>query len=152
MKQHTRSMNWLVAAPLLTLLLTGCSSTDQEEPQPPRLLDVLAHAETADYDEARNCLSRHDFNHVEVLGARHVAFKGPGTRLWVNELRQVCAGLRPGDALRINYKTQQLCSLDTIQGILRGADIFDRMGPVCTLGEFHPVTEDQLAMLRDTLH
>jgi hypothetical protein len=135
----------LTVSTLLVLGLTGCASNDRERDQ--RLATVLNELDTdTEYTSTRRCLSNYDS--VEVLDDRHLLFKpATGDDLWLNTLRSRCPGLRRNDTLLFRKTSNRLCNLDSAEVIDRFL-FWRRTGPVCSLGEFHQLTENQAALIR----
>ena len=107
------------------------------------IADILSKPLAAEeYADEESCLSRHYYDHVDVLDDEHVLFKGSGDKLWLNKLRHRCVGLRRNDVLEFRMRDSRLCDHDTFYatsslnwGIRTGA---------CALGTFTPVTAEQV--------
>ena len=106
---------------LMVVLLGGCAGDAtkpdyeaQEESIDQILTQPLAENE---YAEQVRCLATYTYNSVEILDSRHVVFKGPGGRYWLNRLRNRCLGLRRNDTLKFELRTSQICDLDTFEAI-----------------------------------
>lgn len=154
-----------LAGALLTvgLMLAGCAAAPGDAERPaeaePTLADILSGPLAAEeYGTPRRCLGSFGYRNFQVIGDRYVIFDGPGDRLWLNELRGRCPGLRHATALAFDMRGTQICDLDRF----RTADWFDwprfrrwpwdwMEGMPCTLGRFHPVTPQQVEALRAAL-
>jgi hypothetical protein len=138
---------------MMVLALAGCAGSGpstseleaRDQVKQEAIQDILnTPLATEDYSpDASRCLSNHEYRSVDVLDDRHVVFRGSGDRLWVNQLRQRCVGLRRNEVLRFELRNSRVCDLDTFQSLDRGLG-FARTSGTCTLGTFMPVTEDQL--------
>lgn len=145
---------------VLVLALWGCASAP-DEPAPPAgspevsqetLDDILnTPLSAAEYQAAERCLSSHDFRSVEVLDDRHVLFEGRGGRVWLNRLKNRCIGLRRDDTLRFSRHSGRLCALDSFEAVDEFASRWSRTSGICSLGEFHPVTREQVEALETAL-
>ena len=144
----------------LGLVLIGCAATpgngegraEVEE----SVADILSQPlDAEEYGTPRRCISSMGYRNFQVISDRYVLFEGAGRRLWLNELRGRCPGLRRATALAFDMRGNQICDLDRF----KPADWFDRprfrrwpwdwMDNVpCTLGRFQPVTEEQVEALR----
>ena len=87
---------------------------------------------------------------MEVLDTRHVLFKGRGDRVWVNTLRSNCVGLRKRDVLQFDIRGSQICNLDTFTAVSNSFG-WQRTSATCSLGDFSPVTSEQVAMIEAAL-
>lgn len=130
------------------LALAGCSSMQIEHTNGDEaaLLQALP-ADDAAYTETKSCLSRLEYDSVEVAGDQHLLFFGHDD-IWVNELRSRCPGLEHYDTLAFDLTGDRVCSLDSVSGVDRRFFSWDR-GPTCTLGEFRKVSEVQAQRLRE---
>ncbi len=140
-----------------TLLLAGCASAPEaEQAQQEREEDIATilsePLDPSEYGEAKRCLAGHEYRDFAIIDDRRIVFKGPGSRLWLNELRARCPDLRRADALafRSHTMSERICELDSFvaaewMGSLSGRS--PRMR--CTLGSFQPISEPQLQALRE---
>ncbi len=143
---------FLGGAVITLVFLAGCASTTPSTQTSQRLDEILrAMADNSTEATSRRCLSTSVYNNVDVLDDRRLLFRGIGDRAWVNELRHRCPGLRLRDTLVFELHTNQACALDQVSAADRLFLSFKRTGPTCTLGEFQPVTPEQLTMIDDAL-
>ncbi len=140
---------------LMVVMLAGCAGDAtkpdyeaQEESIDQILTQPLAGNE---YAEQVRCLATYTYNSVEILDSRHVVFKGPGGRYWLNRLRNRCLGLRRNDTLKFALRTSQICDLDTFEAISIAVGSPTRTSATCSLGTFTPMTEDQLKAVKAAL-
>lgn len=153
----------VVAVAATFLLLPGCAvSPEAEERRANAEADIdeimSYELDPAEYGETRRCLSGTDFDDYRPLGDRHLLFEGRRGKLWVNTLRGRCNALRHNDVLVVRqYSGSRMCEMDRF----KVADWFDYTsrrrpadwgtGSDCMLGEFHPVTEAQVAEIEAVL-
>jgi hypothetical protein len=104
----------------------------------------------SEYVDEKRCLRSHEYNKVEIINSGHLVFKGRKNRIWLNTLRNNCSGLRKGMAMQFEMHGRRVCRLDFFKGI---RSFNDRHTPTatCTLGSFEQVTEEQLALLEESL-
>lgn len=141
------------------LLVTGCATSPEEEDRREAIeadiLDILSLSLGEDVKPVR-CLSELQYRGIRPLDEKHLLFTGKGDKQWVNILRHRCHDLRHGSVLRVRlHSTMHICSTDRFAV----DDWFEwpwysrapwhwgawSTGMTCTLGEFYPVTEAQLA-------
>lgn len=144
-----------LATVMVVLLLAGCASDAtkpdyeaQEESIDQILSEPLGEAE---YTEGIRCLPVYSYNSVDILDNRHVVFEGTGGKLWLNRLRNRCTGLRRNDTLKFDVRTSQLCSLDTFEAISLNVVGPTRTSATCSLGEFMPISKEQLDGIKAAL-
>ena len=113
----------------------------------------------SEYVNGERCVSTFVIDDTEVLDARRILFSGRNGRVWLNQLRQACTGLALAHdpVLEFELRGSRICRMDSFHsidrnGIIRRAemDALYRGGP-CFLGDFEPVTEEQAAVIRESL-
>lgn len=145
----------------LCLAIGGCAATPAEEraEENEALEDILSQPLDRDeYATPRRCISQYAYRDFEPVGDRYVLFEGPGDKLWLNELRGHCPGLRHATALAFENRGNQICDLDRfkITDLFAWAR-FRRWpwewveGIPCTLGKFQPVTPAQVEAIEAAL-
>jgi len=130
--------------------LVGCAGAGPTPEQEARELakdetiaDILSQPLAAEeYAEEERCLSRHYYDHVDVLDDQHVLFKGSGDKLWLNKLRNRCVGLRSNDILQFRMRDNRVCDLDTFEAV--SSFMWGVRSGTCSLGKFSPVTPEQV--------
>lgn len=133
---------------VLTLMLDGCATGTGEREE--RVSNVLDQFDTdTDYASTERCLSSFDYDQVEVLDDQHLLFRD-SNEYWLNKLRARCPGLHRNDTLLFERTGSRLCNLDSAEVVERFL-FWRRTGPVCTLGQFHELTESQAELLREAL-
>jgi len=113
----------------------------------------------------KRCLSDHEFRSFRVLDDRRILFIGRHRgRLWLNTLKTRCQDLRFATALRVKgtLSSDRICRSDSFQA----GDWFDfpwyrrwpwhwgrtwSTGAICMLGDFQPVTEEQVEAIERVL-
>lgn len=146
----------LAAALTAGSLLTGCASDPAEtaaaQQEVSEQIDTILTQPLGeeDYGGGERCISTNLYDSVDVLDTRHVLFKGRGNRLWVNTLRSTCVGLRKRDVLQFEIRGSQICNLDTFTAVSNSFG-WQRTSATCSLGDFSPVTAEQVAMIEAAL-
>ena len=150
---------WIGLAPLAW-------SAEQEQREPPeqeekRASTPLEDIETIltqpmgqeEYVEAQRCLSRYQYQSVKIIDDQHVLFEGRRGKAWLNTLRRRCIGLRRHDIPVFDNRTAraQLCNLDDFVGMEQRMSGLGRASATCVLGDFQPVTEQQVALIKATV-
>jgi len=116
-------------------------------------IDQILNAplESAEYGQAERCISTFQYDTMEILDDQHVLFKGRGDRMWLNQLRTRCIGLRPGSTPLIRLRDSQICDMDTFQGVDNMLGVWSRTSSTCSLGTFTPITPEQADAVRAAL-
>ena len=146
----------LAAALTAGALLTGCASDPAEtaaaQQEVSEQIDTILTQPLGeeDYGGGERCISTNLYDSVDVLDTRHVLFKGRGNRLWVNTLRSTCVGLRKRDVLQFEIRGSQICNLDTFTAVSNSFG-WQPTSATCSLGDFSPVTAEQVAMIEAAL-
>jgi hypothetical protein len=142
---------------LSMVLLAGCASAPEAEQAAQEREEDIATIlseplDPSEYGEAKRCLAGHEYRDFAIIDDRRIVFKGPGNRLWLNELRARCPDLRRADALafRSHTMSERICELDSfVASDWMGSLSHRSPGMRCTLGAFQPISEPQLQALRD---
>ena len=149
------------------LLLSGCAVSPEVESRRQAIeadIDEILSLplDPSEYGETKRCLSDMEFRSFRALDDRHILFEGRKGKLWINKLRGRCPDLRHGDVLVVRqFGGSRMCEREQFQV----ADWFDwpwyqrwpwhwgtwGAGPMCTLGDFQPVTEAQVAEIEARL-
>jgi hypothetical protein len=108
-------------------------------------IEVLPESE---YVESQRCLRLHAYQSVKVLDEQRLIFKGRGGKVWLNQLKGRCQGLRRRMTLEFTRRDSRLCELDDVRGVDQD---YRPMSARCALGAFEPITEQQLDLLEDVL-
>lgn len=146
-------------------LVAGCASSPEDESRREAIeadiLEILSLSLGEDVKPLR-CLSEHQYRGIRPLDEKHLLFTGKGDQQWVNVLRHRCHDLRHGSVLRVrSHSSMHMCSTDRFAA----DDWFDwpwysrapwhwgawSTGMTCTLGQFYPVTDGQLAEIEALL-
>ena len=139
------------------LAITGCAASPDAERKRQEMEadidDILSYElDPAEHGEPRTCLNESDIRGYEALGDRHILFRGRQGRLWVNSLRARCLGLnRDGIFVFEPNAGRRYCDMDRFSVVDRVGGMRAAAAPNCTLGEFKPVTEDQVEEIRNRL-
>jgi len=101
--------------------------------------------------EPTNCLYARDVKQFEILDNKHLLLIGRFDRRWLNRLKTQCAGLRKNMVLNVSRFGSQICANDRITATSRGAVRGEGPTANCLLGQFEPVTLEQVAQLKKSL-
>ena len=150
------------------LLLAGCATSPEVEARRQAIaadIDAILSQplDPAEFGETKRCLADREYTSFRALDDRHILFDGMRNRQWINTLRSRCPDLRFGDVLHVrSFSWSRICDMDKFQV----ADWFEwpwnrrwpwhwgtswGTGMTCTLGQFQPVTEDQVAEIEAVL-
>ena len=138
---------------LFAALLAGCASdpakTAEKQQEVAEEIEAILTQPLADeeYGESERCISTFQYDSVQVLDNQHVVFKGRGKKLWLNTLRGRCIGLRKRDVLKFELRGSQLCNLDDFAAIDTTMFFGSETSAKCVLGDFSPITEEQIALI-----
>ncbi len=157
----------LVAASAAFLLFPGCAASPEAEARRQAteadIDEILSYElDPTEYGEIKNCLADHEYTTFKPLGTRHMLFEGRRGKLWINALRGRCNDLRHGDVLVVRVTTgSRMCDMDHFEvtewfnypWYRRWPWSWGRWGTgtMCTLGKFHPVSEQQVSEIRAVL-
>ncbi len=150
------------------LLLAGCATSPEAETRRPAIESdtdsILSQPlDPAEFCKTKRSLADREYHGFRALDDKHILFEGRRDKMWINTLRSRCPDLRFGHVLRVNsFSWSRICDMDRF---LVG-DWFDwpwyrrwpwhwrsdwGMGMHCTLGQFQPVTEGQVAEIEAVL-
>ena len=153
---------------IAALSLAGCASSPMKEQQAKEIQadidEILAlPLDEQQYGKTRNCLGQGDYNNFRPLDEQHVLFMGTRDRQWINTLRVRCPDLRYGNVLVVRHAMgSQLCDGDRFSA----TDWFEwpwyrrsprywgttwSTGAQCVLGDFQPVTKDQVTEIESLI-
>lgn len=161
---------WSLIAVIITALFYGSCAVSPEAEERRRLIDeeigfILAEPlDEAVYGKTKRCLSDTDYRNIRILDDRRILFEGRRDRQWLNTLRMRCPDLRHHSVIvvRTTISPRRMCDMDTFYV----SDWFDwpwyRRWPwywgwgwgasaMCSLGEFQPVTESQVALIEEAI-
>lgn len=155
-----------VASAVLLLGAACATSPEADNRRLARAAEIDAilslQPDPAEYGETKHCLADHEFRTFRPLDDRHILFEGRRGRLWISTLRTRCPDLRWGDVLVVRqFSSTRICDTDRFEvahwfewpWYRRWPWNWGRfgVGVHCTLGEFQPVTEQQLARLEEVM-
>lgn len=141
-------------------LLAGCAASapsPEQEAAEQAALETVEQILSAPLDateyaaEPERCISTYMYDSMEVLDDRHVLFKGRGGKLWLNQLRSRCVGLRQHSIPVIRLRDSQVCDMDTFQAMDSMLGVWQRTSAHCSLGTFTPITPEQADTVRAAL-
>ncbi len=164
---NTVKLAILMAGTAVFLLIPGCAASPEAEARRQAIEadidEILSYElDPAEYGEVKNCLADHEYTNFKPLGTRHILFEGRRGKLWINALRGRCNDLRHGDVLIVRLTMgSRMCDMDHFEvsewfnypWYRRWPWSWGRWGSgaVCTLGKFHPASEQQVNEIRAVL-
>lgn len=110
--------------------------------------DKVEESIIADELAVEKCVSIRRIDRTEIIDDRRIVFHMLGDKIYLNKLPRRCAGLRSSDAFSYRNQTGQLCNIDIINVLDNFGGSF-RRGVSCGLGDFFPITEDELVVLKN---
>lgn len=102
-----------------------------------------ATGKTATAMQAERCITIRSIRQTKVVDDQTIIFYTTGSRNYKNRLPHSCSGLAIADSFSYKTSQTQLCSVDIITVLNRMGSDFSP-GPSCGLGEFEPITREQL--------
>lgn len=108
--------------------MAACSSDDNRTPR-------AEQRWVADGPEV-SCINRQSVRSTEVVDDRTINFVVNNRRMFVNRLPNACPGLAGRRTFKVNTRTTQFCSANSIT-VITGPG--GQRGPTCGLGRFQPV-------------
>lgn len=121
-------MRTLMAMLLAAGWLAGCTTDENRTPR-------AEQRWVADGPEV-SCISRNSIRGTNIPDNRTINFEAGSRRMFANSLPNECPGLSFNRAIKINSRTSQLCSVDSITVITGGGG---QRGATCPLGRFQPM-------------
>ena len=116
------------------------------------IAEILAGPAAEDEEDVTaNCVARSRIRRTEVLSERHVAFHMRGGEKYLVQFRRRCSGLRRNRPIRLEARSFQLCSMDSIQGSWDFGGYGGSWGPRCLIPNFVPVSAEQLEFIEEAL-
>ena len=149
-------MNGRTLIAVVAILVLGGAGVADEAPEEESDLDsviaeILAGPEESGYSESKRCLVSGRIDRTEVLSERLIAFHLRGGEKYVVQFKHRCRGLRRNGLTRVERRSMHICADDTIQGLYGMGPADGWWGPRCRLPKFEPVTEAQIAFLKEAL-
>jgi len=93
------------------------------------------------------CISLNRLDRTEVIDDRTIVFHMRGGGLYLNNLDRECPGLKREERFMYSPTGNRLCRVDTVTVLEQWGFGLTR-GFTCSLGEFHPISEADLAELK----
>lgn len=106
---------------------------------------AIAMADEA--DDVRRCVKLYRVDRTDIIDDRNILFYMRNGEVLHNQLPRRCPGLRSADAFSYRTSLNELCNVDVITVIRPALRDFDR-GATCGLGEFRPISEAGIALLK----
>jgi len=101
-----------------------------------------------DYFQLENCIPASRIRRTSIVDDHTIIFYMNQQKIYVNHLPHRCAGLKIAGTFSYRLRGSQLCSVDMIT-VVRAMGGGINTGPSFGLGSFRPVTEEEVAMLRN---
>ncbi len=145
----------MIAIALLVMCASCAVSTEEVERREQREAEIgeiisLSATDADGNPSLKRCLRDEEYRSFRALDGRHLLFKGNQGRLWINTLKSHCPDLRLDDVLYVRVASRRrMCELDTLWFWHRKT--WHSPGMTCALGEFRPVSEEQVAEIRAVL-
>lgn len=93
-----------------------------------------------------DCVSLARIDRTKIVNDSTILFYMLGPDVYVNNLPRRCNGLKRMDGFSYETSIGRLCSVDIIRGLRNVGGEFVP-GVACGLGQFVPITEEQIALL-----
>ena len=117
------------------------------------LTALPAFADTGDHTaqdtaDEKNCIPLQRIRNVDVLDHERILFRMRGGDHYLNTLPHPCPSLRRNKPIMYRTSLSSLCSLDSIRVLeTYGGGYYP--GASCGLGEFTPISDEELKALKD---
>ena len=128
------------------------AAVDNGEADPELTLEEILNQDPQkeDYVEERNCISAHRIRNVKVLDEHHVIFNMRRNKRYLVQFKHRCFGLKPNQPVSYEVNSSQVCKFDSIQGLENFAGRL-QAGQRCRISGFQSISEEQVAVLKETL-
>ena len=154
-----------VCVAVILSLIAACASAPEDEARRQAIeADVREILSLSLGEDGRplRCLSDNQYTGFRALDEKHILFTGMRGKRWVNALRTRCYDLRHGSVLRVrSFSYSRICDTDRFAVDDWFVWPWYRRWPwhwgawssgmTCTLGQFYPVTEGQVAEIEAVL-
>jgi len=141
-----RQRRWAGAAALAALtVLAGCAGQGsyRQGPEQEQLNAAVPPG------APQRCINARRVRQIRPLNESTVLFYMNNGDVWRNRLNTPCMGLGPREEVMYERQNSRICNLDSLWVLYeRGIGHYDR-GPLCTLGQFDYLTEEQANTLRE---
>ncbi len=104
--------------------------------------------ESEEYYQLEKCILPSRIRSTDIIDDRTIVFYMSQKKIFVNQLPRRCAGLRIAGAFSYRVSVARLCDIDRITVVDSFGGRVNR-GASCGLGKFRPVTEEEVAMLKN---
>jgi len=103
----------------------------------------------SDYVETPRCISTNRIRGVQILDEKHVAFRMSRNEYMLVQFQHRCPGMRRGNTVIYETRTNRLCALDSLRTVSSFGDIDP--GPPCPIPGFQSISKESLAALKEAL-
>jgi hypothetical protein len=106
------------------------------------------HGDAGSLDSApERCIALNRVDHTDVIDDRTLIFHMRNGAMYLNHLDRECPGLKREERFMYSPTSNRLCNVDTVT-VLEDWGFGLTRGFTCTLGNFHPISEADLAELK----
>lgn len=159
---------WFLIA-CVAIFGAGCAVSPESQARRAAAEEEIAEILSVPFDDSKSvktqqCLSDHEFRNFRALDDRRILFEGRRGKLWLNTLRSRCPDLKYAHVLHVRstFSLSRICALDRfVPGDWFSWPWYRRWpwhwggawgsGISCTLGEFQPVSNDQVQAIEEVL-
>ncbi len=117
--------------PALLVLITPIAAAESEE--------------GVDDDALKRCINVGSILQTRIIDDNNIVFMMRRDEMYLNTLRSNCTGLSRRGRFAYKTQTRSLCELERIT-VIEDGTIGQPLGRSCTLGQFRPVTMEDLAV------
>lgn len=110
----------------------------------------LAAEDPVSQDPPMRCVQLTSIQHISILDNRHIVFYMNNGKRYLNTLPYACSGLKMSGTILYRTSLNRLCDVDIIT-VLDSVGSEYIPGPSCGLGGFEPITDQEIATLKDQL-
>ncbi len=115
----------------------------------PVLLFLVTPIAIAEQDDGVNdakpkrCINTGSILRTKIIDDANIVFIMRRNQVYLNTLRSRCTGLSRRGRFAYSTQTRSLCELEIIT-VIEGGGLGQPLGRSCSLGQFHPVTMEDL--------
>jgi len=131
---------------------TDAPAADQSGTAAPKAEEILSGTvPLVDYSQAVKCLKSENIERTEPISDRYIVFHLRGNEIWIAQMRNRCPQMGSNSKLMFVKNNPRICEWDTVRVVRDDGDDEYRLGPPCNLPKFEPVTQEQVAMLKQSI-
>jgi len=112
--------------------------------------DADSDTDSGEYFKLEKCIQTQQIRRTYIVDDRTIIFYMSRKKIYMNQLPHRCSGLRIAGTFsyRLTAAGTRLCNIDLIT-VVRPFGGLSNTGASCGLGMFRPVTEEEVAMIRN---